>query len=52
MAWAGWTGDLSYNFPRLGRLTFGWQRSYYFEDRIRTTDFGANGFTLRYDRNF
>jgi len=26
------------------------QRSYYYEDLFRTTDYSANGFTLRFER--
>ena len=52
LTWTAWDSQISYDVPRLGRLGFGWQRSYYFEDLRRTTDYGVNSFTLRIDRRF
>ncbi|MBI2819177.1 MAG: hypothetical protein HYX73_04290 [Acidobacteria bacterium] len=52
LTWTAWDSQLSYDFPRLGRLGFGWQRSYYYEDLRRATDYGANSFTMRIDRRF
>jgi hypothetical protein len=52
LTWALWNSQLSYDVARLGRLGFGWQRSYYFEDLRRASDYGANSFTLRLDRRF
>ncbi|HWP85938.1 MAG TPA: hypothetical protein VNN17_12145 [Terriglobia bacterium] len=52
LTWAAWDSQIAYDFPRLGRMAFGWQRSYYLEDLRRSTDYGANTFTLRIDRRF
>ena len=52
LTWTAWNSQLSYDVSRLGRMGFGWQRSYYFEDLRRASDYGANSFTLRIDRRF
>ncbi len=52
LTWPAWTAELSYSLPQVGRVVFGWQRSYYYEDLFRVTDYSANGFTVRYERSF
>jgi hypothetical protein len=52
LTWTAWDSRISYNFPLMGQVGFGWQRSYYLEDLRRTSDYGTNSFTLRVDRRF
>jgi hypothetical protein len=52
LTWATSNSVLSYEIRRLGKLSLGWQRSYYLENLLRTTDYGANSITFRIDRSF
>ncbi|MBI3935211.1 MAG: hypothetical protein HY316_11020 [Acidobacteria bacterium] len=52
LTWTSWNSQISYDFPQIGRLGFGWQRSYYLENLRRAADYSANSFTLRIDRRF
>lgn len=52
LTWTAWDSRISYDFPYLGQMGFGWQRSYYFEDLRRSSDYGTNSFTVRMDRRF
>ena len=52
LTWPAWTAELGYSLPQVGRVVFGWQRSYYYEDLFRLTDYSANGFTVRFERSF
>ena len=52
LTWPAWSAAIGYFLPRVGRVVFGWQRSYYYEDLFRVTDYSANGFTVRFERSF
>ena len=52
LTWPAWSAEAGYSLKNVGRLVFGWQRSYYFEDLMRATDYSANGFTLRYEFSY
>ena len=52
LTWTAWNSEVSYDVPQLGRLAFGWQRSYYLENLRRANDYSANAFTVRIVRRF
>ncbi|MCH8266187.1 MAG: hypothetical protein O7A06_16775 [Acidobacteria bacterium] len=52
MTWPSWSAEIGYSLPPVGRVVFGWQRSYYYEDLFRVTGYSANGFTVRFERSF
>lgn len=52
LTWPAWDAEIAYTVNRVGRVVFSWQRSYYYEDLFRATDYSANGFTLRFERSF
>ena len=52
LTWSAWNAEIAYALPKMGRFLFAWQRSYYFEDLFRRTDFGANAFTARWEMSF
>lgn len=52
LIWPAWAAEIGYMTKDVGRIVFGWQRSYYREDLFRAVDYSANGFTLRLERAF
>jgi hypothetical protein len=50
LTWPAWTAEIGYTTKHIGRVVLAWQRSYYYEDLFRATDFSANAFTLRFER--
>ena len=52
LTWPSWSAEIGYSLPPVGRVIFGWQRSYYYEDLFRVTGYSANGFTVRFERSF
>jgi len=50
LPWPAWTAEIGYTTKHIGRVVLAWQRSYYYEDPFRATDFSANAFTLRFER--
>jgi hypothetical protein len=46
------TGTVSYDFPRLGRLTAQLQRTYYIEQIVPGNNFGAKLLTIAWTRGF
>ena len=52
LTWPAWDAEIAYSIRKFGKIAFGWQRSYYFEDLARVTDFSANGFKLRYEFSY
>ncbi|OFV91922.1 MAG: hypothetical protein A3H28_08520 [Acidobacteria bacterium RIFCSPLOWO2_02_FULL_61_28] len=52
LTWPAWNTEIAYQTQSVGRLVFGWQRSYYLEDLFRATDFRANAFQIRWDFSF
>jgi hypothetical protein len=52
LTWPAWSAEIGYTTKRVGRVVLAWDRSYYHEDLFRATDYGANAFTLRFERAF
>ncbi len=50
LTWPAWTAEIGYTTKHIGRVILAWQRSYYYEDLFRATDYSANAFTLRFER--
>jgi hypothetical protein len=50
LTWPAWTAEIGYTTKHVGRTVLAWQRSYYYEDLFRATDFSVNMFTLRFER--
>jgi len=50
LTWPAWTAEIGYTAKHIGRIVLAWQRSYYYEDLFRATDYSANAFTLRFER--
>ena len=52
LTWPLATGTVYVEHPRLGRLSFDFQRTYYIEEIVPSNNFSANLLTIRYTRGF
>jgi hypothetical protein len=52
LTWPLATGTVFVEYPKLGRLSFDFQRTYYIEELVTANNFSANLLTIRYTRGF
>ena len=52
LTWPMATGTVYVEYPKLGRLSFDFQRTYYIEEIVPANNFSANLLTIRYTRGF
>ena len=52
LTWPAWNAELAYQLKRGGKLVYGWNHSYYYENLARATEFRADSFTFRWDFSF
>jgi len=52
LTWPLATGTVYVEYPRWGRLSFDFQRTYYIEEIVQANNFSANLLTIRYTRGF
>lgn len=52
LTWPLATGTVYVEHPKLGRLSFDFQRTYYIEEIVPVNNFSANLLTIRYTRSF
>jgi hypothetical protein len=52
LTWPLATGTVFVDYPKLGRLSFDFQRTYYIEELVTANNFSANLLTIRFTRSF